>query len=170
MDWELVGRSAAHAPAKTYITFYPSPQQYRWLPRLTFSGDLNIRVDSGFLFFSSLMNRRFSDICISLYSQFSYNQQPIWKINVAKWMTPTSVSIILTDIWIQINPKIRIRIRILFCFKFWRRRRFALSITFKTYLISKTPSLVRVYQCSVENGINDICCFSGVILSPYNCS
>ena len=25
-------------------------------------------------------------------------------------------------------------------------------------------------QCSIENGISDICCFSGVILSPYNCS
>ena len=64
--------------------------------------------------------------------------------NMAKWMTPTSVAIILTDIWIQINPKIRIRIRIgSGCFKFWRRRRFALSITDKTSLISKTPLLVR---------------------------
>ena len=37
---------------------------------------------------------------------------PIWKKNLAKWMTPTSVSTILRDIRIQINPKIRIRIRI----------------------------------------------------------
>ena len=32
--------------------------------------------------------------------------------------------------------------------------------------IFKTPSLVR----AIENGISDICCFRGVILSPYNCS
>ena len=37
--------------------------------------------------------------------------------------------------------------------------------------ILKTPSLVRAIPvCSIENGISDICCFRGVILSFYNCS
>ena len=37
-----------------------------------------------------------------------------------------------TDIWMQINPKVRIRIPDHFSFKFWRWRRFALFITERT--------------------------------------
>ena len=33
----------------------------------------------------------------------------------------------------------------------------------------RRPILQVLYQCSIENGISDICCFRGVILSPYNC-
>jgi len=42
--------------------------------------------------------------------------------------------------------------------------------------IVKCPISVTDFQnavackCSIENGISDICCFRGVILSPYICS
>jgi len=114
-------------------------------------------------------------VSISLFSQFSYNQQPIWinsrfEPNLAKWMTPTSVA--YPQFWRTSGSRLIRKSEFKpdhFFFKFWRRRRFALSITNKTSLISKTPSLVRAiaYRCSIENGIS---CFSGVILSPYNCS
>ena len=57
-------------------------------------------------------------VSISLFSQFSYNQQPVWTKLGEMNDASTSVSTILTDIRIQINPKVQIRIRITFVSNF----------------------------------------------------
>jgi len=87
-----------------------------------------------------------------------------------------------TDIQIQINPKIRIRIRITFVSNFGVGKGLhSLLQTEHLYLARyRTSDLTDfqnavackgyLYQCSIKNDISDICCFRGVILSPYNCS
>jgi len=85
---------------------------------------------------------------ISLFSQFSYNQQPIWtKLGEMNDADECRLSTILTDIRIQINPKIRIRIRITFVSNFGVGGGLH-SITNKKSLISKTTSEFR----------EDVCC------------
>jgi len=97
----------------------------------TFGGDRNLRVDCGSLF-HFLHHWGIGDfqrfVTISLFSEFSYNQQPICTI--------LGVGTDTTDIWIKISPTIRIRIPDHFYFKFWRWRRFAFSTTDRTPVIS----------------------------------
>ena len=80
----------------------------------------------------------------SLFSQFSYNQQPICTIlgemtDADEIMHPQYFWTDTTDIRIQIDQKIRSRIPDHFCFKFLRWRRFA--ITDRTSLISKIQNV-----------------------------
>jgi len=114
-----------------------------------------------------------------LFSQFSCNQQMIWtKLgemndadecfhNFGTDIRRTTGSRLIRKL--HLNPDH-------FRLKFWRRKRFTLSITDKTSLISKIQNVwsdrfsKRRRLCSIEKGISDICCFRGVILSPYNCS
>jgi len=118
-------------------------------------------------------------VSISLFSQFSYNQQPI--CTILGEMTDSD-EIMHPQFW-DGSRLIRMRIADHFCFYFWRWRSFALSITDRISVISKIQNVWshwrrRLYGLgslgyiilvrSIENGISDICCFRGVILSPYN--
>jgi len=79
-----------------------------------------------------------------------------------------------TDIRIQINPKIRIRVRITFVSNFGVVEGLhSLLQTEHLKLARYRTSDLTDFQnavASIENGISDICCFRGVILSPYNCN
>jgi len=87
-------------------------------------------------------------VSISRFSQFSYNQQPmstkLGEMNDAEecihnfGTDPQFWNGYLTDIQIQINPNSNPDH---FCFKFWHRQRFALSITDRTFLISKIQNV-----------------------------
>jgi len=76
-----------------------------------------------------------------------------------------------TDIRIQINPKIRIQIPDHFFSTITTTTTTTTATATATTTTTNMPSLVRaILVRSIENGISGICCFRGVILSPYNCS
>ena len=117
---------------------------WKWL---TFGGDPGLRVDSGSLF-HFLHHWGIGDfrtsVIIYLFSQFSYNQQPICTIlgemTDANEIIHPQFGTDTTDIRIQINLNSNpwsILFQIWCCV--WRR--FALSITNRTSLINKTQNV-----------------------------
>ena len=84
-------------------------------------------------------------VSISLFSQFSYNHQPIWtqlgEMNDADECIHNFGTDIRRTSKSRLIRKSEFESMHHFCFKFWRRQRFALSITDRTSLISKIQNV-----------------------------
>ena len=87
-------------------------------------------------------------VSISLFSQFSAHLKQTWRNEWRRQVHPQFWDGYSTDIRIQINPEIQIRIPDAFWFKFWRWRRFAVSITDRTSGTSSISKIQNVWSSS----------------------